>query len=58
MAHQFDGATLFCTRCGCALTEAYEGRKCSPVNVIALSHILARRRLSALIPARLQNLVD
>jgi hypothetical protein len=46
MPHDWDANWCFCIHCGCS-AEAWidTGRRCSPTNVIAISHILAERRL-------------
>ena len=41
--HRFDPITLYCLDCGCSIQDHRTGRECSPKNVLAISHILAKR---------------
>lgn len=53
MRHSWDGATNYCVRCGRArewIENSLERNGCNPPdNLIAISHIIARRRADELI---------
>jgi len=53
MKHSWDGTTDYCTKCGRArewVENSLERNRCDPPdNLIAISHIIARRRADGLI---------
>lgn len=48
VTHDFDPATSFCRRCGCARVQAVEsGAGCvEGENVVGVSHVIAGRRMA------------
>ncbi len=46
--HEFEPVTKFCLHCGVAAADALDSmRRCSPKNVIGISHLLAYRKFQA-----------
>lgn len=51
LVHTWDEVTSFCRRCGCSRIQWVEaGNGCTSAdNVVGVSHVLAHRRMSALV---------
>jgi hypothetical protein len=58
MAHDFDKRTDYCMKCGCALGDFVDDLRpfCDEVgNVSGVSHIIAGRRMDAMVSAYLEG---
>ena len=51
--HDWDMMSAFCIRCGCSMEDFQDRRRdvFSPENVIAISHILCRKKMAAVVEA-------
>lgn len=59
MKHDWDPFTQYCLLCGCSLLQAIDqGRKCSPENVIPISHVLSAKRFERAAPGIAKLLKD
>ena len=49
--HEWDSMTAWCVKCGCSLLDAQDRKRpvCSSENVIAISHILARKHMDKIV---------
>jgi hypothetical protein len=49
MTHEFEGITYFCVKCGVAMEQAVDRELPCHEGLIAISHIVAKRRMSELV---------